>query len=73
MAFAFQGQNEYSNCRFERGKMATEIRTPPATAEEFRALLLEHGYARPGDRVVFTAGVPFDTPGSTNQLKVEIV
>ena len=38
-----------------------------------RALLLEHGYARPGDRIVFTAGVPFDTPGSTNQLKVEIV
>ncbi|HET8770575.1 MAG TPA: pyruvate kinase [Gemmatimonadaceae bacterium] len=38
-----------------------------------RALLLEHGYARPGDRVVFTAGVPFDTPGSTNQLKVETV
>ncbi len=42
MAFAFQGQNEYSNCRFEWGKMATEIRTPPATAEEFRSLLLEH-------------------------------
>jgi pyruvate kinase len=29
--------------------------------------------ARPGDRVVVTAGVPFDVPGSTNTLKVETV
>ncbi|HVX39983.1 MAG TPA: pyruvate kinase [Gemmatimonadaceae bacterium] len=29
--------------------------------------------ARPGDRVVVTAGVPFDTPGTTNLLKVETV
>ena len=28
---------------------------------------------REGDRVVFTAGVPFDTPGTTNLLKVETV
>ena len=29
--------------------------------------------ARTGDRVVVTAGVPFDTPGTTNLLKVETV
>ncbi len=29
--------------------------------------------ANPGDRVVVTAGVPFDTPGTTNTLKVETV
>jgi pyruvate kinase len=29
--------------------------------------------AKPGDRVVVTAGVPFDVPGSTNSLKVERV
>jgi pyruvate kinase len=29
--------------------------------------------ARTGDRVVVTAGVPFDTPGTTNMIKVEIV
>ena len=29
--------------------------------------------ASPGDRVVVTAGVPFDTPGTTNMMKVEIV
>ncbi|HKO15360.1 MAG TPA: pyruvate kinase [Gemmatimonadaceae bacterium] len=31
------------------------------------------GLARTGDRVIVTAGVPFDTPGTTNLLKVETV
>jgi pyruvate kinase len=31
------------------------------------------GLAREGDRVVVTAGVPFDVPGSTNMMKVETV
>jgi pyruvate kinase len=31
------------------------------------------GLARPGDRVVVTAGVPFDVPGTTNLMKVETV
>jgi len=31
------------------------------------------GLARQGDRVVVTAGVPFDVPGTTNLLKVETV
>jgi pyruvate kinase len=38
-----------------------------------RELLQAHGYAKAGDRIVVTAGVPFDVPGSTNQLKVETV
>ncbi|MGH7664645.1 MAG: pyruvate kinase [Gemmatimonadaceae bacterium] len=29
--------------------------------------------ARPGDRVIVTAGVPFDQPGTTNVMKVETV
>jgi pyruvate kinase len=29
--------------------------------------------ARPGDRVVVTAGVPFDVPGTTNLMRVETV
>ncbi len=29
--------------------------------------------AKPGDRVVVTAGVPFDVPGTTNLMKVETV
>lgn len=38
-----------------------------------RQKLLELGLAVPGDRVVVTAGVPFDVPGTTNLLKVESV
>ncbi|MDA0229169.1 MAG: pyruvate kinase [Proteobacteria bacterium] len=30
----------------------------------------EQGFARPGDRIVITAGVPFGTPGSTNVLRI---
>jgi pyruvate kinase len=29
--------------------------------------------ARAGDRIVVTAGIPFDVPGTTNLLKVETV
>ncbi|MEK6597692.1 MAG: pyruvate kinase alpha/beta domain-containing protein, partial [Gemmatimonadota bacterium] len=38
-----------------------------------RERLLEMALAAPGDRVVVTAGVPFDQPGTTNLLKVETV
>jgi pyruvate kinase len=41
-----------------------------ATARE---LVLKEGIAAKGDRVVITAGVPFDVPGSTNTLKVETI
>ncbi len=41
-----------------------------ATAKQ---LLVAQGLAKPGDRVVVTAGVPFDIPGTTNNLKVETV
>ncbi len=36
-----------------------------------RQTILDKGLAVPGDRVVVTAGVPFDTPGTTNLLKIE--
>jgi pyruvate kinase len=38
-----------------------------------RQRMLELGLAKTGDRVVVTAGVPFDRPGTTNLLKVETV
>ncbi len=38
-----------------------------------RAAVLERGLARPGDRVLVTAGVPFDVPGTTNVLRVELI
>ncbi|HEU4800689.1 MAG TPA: pyruvate kinase [Gemmatimonadales bacterium] len=40
---------------------------------EARKRLLEAGLAETGDRVVVTAGVPWDRPGTTNLLKVETV
>ena len=48
-----------------------------ATYEDMVSLALaavrEHGLAMAGDRVVVTAGVPFDVPGTTNLMKVETV
>lgn len=41
--------------------------------EHARRVVLERGLAQQGDRVLVTAGVPFDTPGSTNLLKIEVV
>ena len=38
-----------------------------------RQRILERGLARPGERLVVTAGVPFDMPGTTNLLKIEAV
>ena len=38
-----------------------------------RDLILKRGYAKPGDRIVMTAGVPWEVSGATNLLKVEEV
>ncbi|HLV26261.1 MAG TPA: pyruvate kinase [Gemmatimonadales bacterium] len=38
-----------------------------------RAAVQRLGIAAPGDRVIVTAGVPFDVPGTTNLLKFETV
>jgi len=41
--------------------------------EYARKEILKRGLAKAGDRVLVTAGVPFDVPGTTNLLKVEVV
>jgi len=38
-----------------------------------RGIVVDLGFAKHGDRIVMTAGVPFDVPGTTNTLKVETV
>jgi pyruvate kinase len=38
-----------------------------------RDFITREGLAEPGDRVVVTAGVPFDVAGTTNLLKIETV
>jgi len=44
-----------------------------AMLEVVRDLILRRGYARAGDRIVMTAGVPWEVAGSTNLIKVEVV
>jgi pyruvate kinase len=41
--------------------------------EHARREVLRRGLASQGDKVLVTAGVPFDVPGTTNLLKVEVV
>ncbi|NUQ13502.1 MAG: pyruvate kinase, partial [Gemmatimonadaceae bacterium] len=53
--------------------LAPPADTYVAMFEHARAEILRRGLARPGDRVLVTAGVPFDVPGSTNLVKVEVV
>jgi pyruvate kinase len=38
-----------------------------------REAAIRRGLAKPGDKVLVTAGVPFDVPGTTNMVKVESV
>ena len=38
--------------------------------EDSRKLAVADGFAKPGDRIVVIAGVPFGTPGSTNNIRV---
>jgi pyruvate kinase len=41
--------------------------------ERAKATVVARELAAKGDRIIVTAGVPFDTPGTTNLLKVETV
>jgi pyruvate kinase len=31
------------------------------------------GFAKPGERIIITAGVPLGTPGATNMLRIAVV
>jgi len=53
--------------------LAPHVSTYAEMWEFARGEVLRRGLARPGDRVLVTAGVPFDVPGTTNLLKVEVV
>ena len=47
--------------------------TYEAMVARAREVVLTRGLAKQGDRVLVTAGVPFDVPGTTNVLRVERV
>ena len=53
--------------------LAPPIDTYVQMFEYARKEILERGLAKRGDRVLVTAGVPFDVPGTTNLLKIEVV
>ena len=36
-------------------------------------IAIEEGFAKPGDRIIITAGVPLRTPGATNMLRIAYV
>ena len=54
-------------------QLASRVPDYGAMVDVARDTLLERGYARSGDRIVVTAGVPFEVAGTTNLLKVEVV
>jgi pyruvate kinase len=54
-------------------QQASRVPDYGAMLDVARDTLLQKGYAVPGDRIVVTAGVPFEVPGTTNLLKVEVV
>jgi pyruvate kinase len=50
-----------------------EARDTDAMMEKAPMLAVAHGLARPGDKVVITAGIPMGVPGSTNLIKAAVV
>ncbi|MBI4502518.1 MAG: pyruvate kinase [Gemmatimonadetes bacterium] len=54
-------------------ELADRVPNYDAMLDVAREALLAKGLLRPGDRIVVTAGVPFEVPGTTNLLKVETV
>jgi pyruvate kinase len=53
--------------------LADERPTYEAMVGHAREVLVERGLVRTGDLIAVTAGVPFEVPGTTNLLKVEVV
>lgn len=47
-----------------------EIKDFAGAVRHARKLAVEHKFAKKGERLVMTAGVPFGTPGSTNILRI---
>ncbi len=54
-------------------ELADRVPNYGAMLDVAREALLAKGLLKAGDRIVVTAGVPFEVPGTTNLLKVETV
>jgi pyruvate kinase len=53
-----------------RAIQVTDVEDTTTAINRAAGFAIERGYAKKGDRLVLTAGVPFGTPGSTNMLRV---
>ena len=49
---------------------ADDVRSTREMADKACRIALQEGFAKPGDKLVITAGVPFRTPGTTNLLRI---
>ena len=54
-------------------ELVPHCETYEAMVARARQVVISRGLAKEGDRVLVTAGVPFDVPGTTNVLRVERV
>lgn len=54
-------------------QLVTHCDTYEEMLAQARRVALELGFVEAGDRIIVTAGVPFDVPGTTNVMKVETV
>ena len=50
--------------------LAPEVGSTDKMMGQMDRLLIERGYLRPGDVVVFVAGQPIGRPGTTNLMKL---
>jgi pyruvate kinase len=53
--------------------LVTDCNTYDEMMKRARETVVERNLANSGDRIIVTAGVPFDVPGTTNLLKVETI
>jgi pyruvate kinase len=50
--------------------LAPEVGSTDEMMQQMDKLLIDQGYLRPGDVVVFVAGQPIGRPGTTNLMKL---
>jgi pyruvate kinase len=53
--------------------VSADISDVSEMAETGARAALEEGFAKPGQRIILVAGVPFGTPGSTNMIRIAFV
>jgi pyruvate kinase len=55
------------------GVVGEDLHDVVEMAEKGARAALDEGFAKPGQRIILVAGVPFGTPGSTNMIRIAFV